>query len=121
MTIGLSALAFKVMTYGVMIWSFLTAKVSAFGSWLSVKCALVLTWIGDILQAMSEGFTSLGTAILTFIKTGFMDLFLTYTESDGVITVTGASYFGIFTFVCLGIALTVSLTHWITNLCRRKI
>lgn len=121
MTIGLSALAVKVMTYAVAMWSFLTSKVTVVGSWLTVKAALVLTWIGDILDAMTEGFTNLGTAILTFIKTGFMDLFLIYTESGGTITVQGASYFGIFTFVCLGIALTVSLTHWITNLCRRKI
>lgn len=90
---------------------------------IKVRFAVIIaiTWIGELLEALGAGFSSFGSQVLTFIKTGFMDLFLIYTESQGVITISGPSAFAIFTFFTCGVALVISLTHWITNLCRRKI
>lgn len=76
------------------------------------------TWIGQLIQAITTTFTDLGTAVFNFLKDGFTTLFLVV---DGQGAVTGVSNFGIFTFVLIGISLTLGLTYVITNICRRKI
>lgn len=76
------------------------------------------TWIGQIIQAITDTFTGLGDAIFGFLKDGFVTLFM---ETDAQGAVTGVSAFGIFGFVLMGIALVLGLTYFITNLVRRKI
>lgn len=76
------------------------------------------TWIGQIIQAITETFTNLGTSVFNFLKDGFTTLFL---EVDGQGAVTGVSNFGLFGFVIMGISLVLGLTYFIVNLVRRKI
>lgn len=76
------------------------------------------TWVGQIIDAITETFTELGTAVFNFLKDGFTTLFL---EVDGQGAVTGVSNFGIFGFVIMGISLVLGLTYFIVNLVRRKI
>ena len=76
-----------------------------------------MNWINDITGAITGALTSIGNAIFEFLKSGFVTLFL---ETDAQGAVTGVSYFGIFGFVLMGIALAMSLAYFITNLVRRK-
>lgn len=76
------------------------------------------TWIGQIIQAITETFTNLGENVFNFLKTGFTTLFL---EVDGQGAITGVSNFGLFGFVIMGISLVLGLTYFIVNLVRRKI
>lgn len=76
------------------------------------------TWIGQIIQAITDTFTNLGTSVFNFLKDGFTTLFL---EVDGQGAVTGVSNFGLFGFVIMGISLVLGLTYFIVNLVRRKI
>lgn len=76
------------------------------------------TWIGQIIDAITEAFTELSTAVFNCLSNGFTTLFLT-TDAQGA--VTGVSNFGIFSFVLMGISLTLGLTYFIVNLVRRKI
>ena len=78
-----------------------------------------MSWIDNIVQAITSTFTVLGNSIFTMLKDGFTTLFL---EVDSTThAVTGVSNFGIFSFVLMGIALCLGLTYFITNLVRRKI
>ena len=70
-----------------------------------------------IVAAFTSTFTSLGTAILTLIKTGFDTLF--YVDASATNPVL--SNIAEFTFVMLGLALCVGITRWIVSLVRRKI
>ena len=76
------------------------------------------TWVGQIIDAITQTFTDLGEAVFNFLKTGFTTLFL---EVDAQGAVTGVSNFGIFGFVIMGISLVLGLTYFIVNLVRRKI
>lgn len=75
-----------------------------------------MSWISDLVTAITSTFTTLGTAIFTFLKDGFVTLFLEVNEG----TITGVSEFGIFSFVIMGISLCLGLTYFIVNLVRRK-
>ncbi len=77
-----------------------------------------MSWVTDIINAITKTFTDLGTAIFNFLKDGFTTLFL---ETDAQGAVTGVSTFGIFGFVLMGLSLVLGMTYWITNLVRRKI
>lgn len=77
-----------------------------------------MSWIQEIITAITTTFTNLGTAVFNFLKDGFVTLFL---ETDAQGAVTGVSSFGIFGFVIMGISLVLGLTYFITNLVRRKI
>lgn len=77
-----------------------------------------MSWVTEIVTAITSSLTSLGNAIFEFLKDGFVTLFLT---TDGQGAITGVSPFGIFGFVLMGIALSMSLAYFITNLVRRKI
>lgn len=77
-----------------------------------------MTWVTDIINAITSTFTNIGTAIFNFLKDGFVTLFL---ETDAQGAVTGVSEFGIFGFVLMGLSLVLGLTYFITNLVRRKI
>lgn len=77
-----------------------------------------MSWVTDIVNAITSTFTTLGVAVFNFLKTGFTTLFL---ETDTQGAVTGVSTFGIFGFVLMGISLVLGLTYFITNLVRRKI
>lgn len=77
-----------------------------------------MTWINDLVTAITSTFTNLGNAVFEMLKDGFTTLFL---EVDTQGAVTGVSNFGIFSFVLMGIALCLGLTYFITNLVRRKI
>ena len=76
------------------------------------------TWVGQIIDAITQTFTDLGEAVFNFLKTGFTTLFL---EVDAQGAVTGVSNFGIFGFGIMGISLVLGLTYFIVNLVRRKI
>ena len=77
-----------------------------------------MSWVTDIISAITKAFTGLGEAVFKFLKDGFTNLFL---ETDAQGAVTGVSTFGIFGFVLMGISLVLGLTYFITNLVRRKI
>ena len=77
-----------------------------------------MSWVTEIVTAITSSLTSLGNAIFEFLKDGFVTLFLT-TDAQG--TITGVSAFGIFGFVTMGITLAMGLAYFITNLVRRKI
>lgn len=77
-----------------------------------------MSWVTEIVTAITSSLTTLGNAIFEFLKDGFVTLFLT-TDAQG--SITGVSPFGIFGFVLMGIALSMSLAYFITNLVRRKI
>lgn len=76
-----------------------------------------MSWITDLVNAITSTFTNLGTAIFNFLKDGFVTLFL---ETDAQGAVTGVSSFGIFSFVIMGISLVLGLTYFIVNMVRRK-
>lgn len=78
--------------------------------------AAAASWLGDIIDNIVGVFTDLGTAILNFIKDGFVSLFLTTSVSDGVTTITGVSPLGIMMFILVGISLTIGLTRLIFGL-----
>lgn len=78
-----------------------------------------MDWIGQIINAITQTFTNLGSAVFNFLKDGFVSLFLETNAETGAIT--GVSAFGIFGFVLMGISLVLGLTYFITNLVRRKI
>lgn len=75
-----------------------------------------MSWISDIGSAITSIFTTLGNAILNFIKEGFTTLFLEVGETG---TVEGLSTFGVFSFVLMGISLVMGLTYVIYNLVKR--
>lgn len=77
-----------------------------------------MSWIEELVTAITSTFTNLGTSIFTFLKDGFMSLFFDVT-SEGAIE--GVSNFGIFSFVLMGVSLCLGLTYFIVNLVRRKI
>jgi hypothetical protein len=77
-----------------------------------------MSWVTDIINAITSTFTNLGTAVFNFLKDGFVTLFL---KTDAQGAVTGVSELGIFGFVLMGLSLVLGLTYFITNLVRRKI
>ena len=77
-----------------------------------------MSWIADLVTAITSTFTTLGNAIFTFLKDGFVTLFLNVNSSTNAIE--GVSEFGIFSFVIMGIGLCLGLTYFIVNLVRRK-
>lgn len=77
-----------------------------------------MSWVTDIVDAITQTFTDLGSAVFNFLKTGFTNLFF---ETDAQGAITGVSTFGIFGFVLMGISLVLGLTYFIVNLVRRKI
>lgn len=76
--------------------------------------------LSDIVQAITGAFTTLGTAVINLIKTGFIQLFTEYTESQGVYTITGVSAFGYFVFILMGLSLTLGLVYFLVNMVRRS-
>lgn len=77
-----------------------------------------MSWITQMIEAITSTFTNLGNAVFKFLKDGFVNLFLE-TSTEGA--VTGVSAFGIFGFALMGISLCLGLTYFIVNLVRRKI
>lgn len=77
-----------------------------------------MSWIEELVTAITSTFTKLGNAVFTFLKDGFVTLFFDKT-AEGVIE--GVSDFGIFAFVLMGVSLCLGLTYYIVNLVRRKI
>lgn len=77
-----------------------------------------MTWITEIVSAITTPLTNLITAVLTALKDGFVTLFFDKTTEGAI---EGISDFGIFSFVLMGISLALGLTYYITNLVRRKI
>lgn len=78
-----------------------------------------MSWITDLISAITDTFTELGTSVFNFLKDGFVTLMLEVDATSG--SVTGVSSFGIFTFVLIGISLCLGLTKFITSMVRRKI
>lgn len=76
-----------------------------------------MTWINEIVSAITTPFTTLITSVLGALKDGFVTLFFDK-STEGAIT--GISDFCIFSFVLMGISLALGLTYYITNLVRRK-
>ena len=78
-----------------------------------------MSWIDNLVTAITSTFTTLGNSMFSMLKDGFTALFL---EVDSTThAVTGVSNFGIFSFVLMGISLCLGLTYFIVNLVRRKI
>ena len=77
-----------------------------------------MTWITEIVSAITTPLTSLISAVLGALKDGFTTLFFDKTAEGAI---EGISNFGIFAFVLMGISLALGLTYYITNLVRKKI
>lgn len=77
-----------------------------------------MSWISELITAITDSFSGIGDAIITFLKDGFMNLFFDLSETG---TIDGISEFGIFSFVLMGISLALGLTYFVVNLVRRKI
>lgn len=78
-------------------------------------------WLTEILNAITGSLTTLGGAIIAWIKQGFVQLFCEYTGSlDSTYTITGPSPIAYFVFILMGIALAMSLTYFLVNLLRRS-
>lgn len=76
--------------------------------------------LADIVEAITGAFTTLGTAVINLIKTGFIQLFTEYTESNGVYTISGISAFGYFVFILMGLSLCLGLVYFLVNMVRRS-
>ena len=76
-----------------------------------------MSWINDLVSAITASLTGIGNAIFEFLKTGFTTLFL---EVDSTThQVTGVSNFGIFAFVILGVSLALGLSYYIVTMVRK--
>lgn len=78
------------------------------------------SFVSGIVTAMTSTFTDLGKAILALVKTGFVELFCDYTESNGVITITGPSALAYYAFVLGGIAIVCGITSMLVHMVRRS-
>jgi len=81
-----------------------------------------LTWLQQFIDAILEAFGTLGTTILTFIKDGFVTLFLETTEdaTTHAVTITGVAPLGLFMFLTIGISLVIGLTTLVFRIMRNK-
>lgn len=79
-----------------------------------------MTWLQQFIQAILVAFERLGTAILNFIKDGFITLFLETTEVEGVQTISGVSSLGLFMFFLVGVSLVIGLTTLIFRIMRNR-
>lgn len=74
----------------------------------------------EFVQLLVGGIQDLASGIATGVANMARDLFLEYTESQGVITVTGLSVFGgivaIFAGLALAIGITTRVYTWVTSL-----
>ena len=77
-----------------------------------------MSWVSQMVEAITKTFADLGTAIFKLLKDGFTTLFLEVGEGGAI---TGVSNFGIFGFILMGLSLCLGLTYFIVNLVRRKI
>lgn len=77
-----------------------------------------MSWLQELITAITDSLEGIGTAIFTFLKDGFMQLFFDLSDAGAV---EGVSEFGIFSFVIMGISLALGLAYFIVNLVRRKI
>lgn len=75
-----------------------------------------MTWLTQLISAITAAFTDLGTTILTFIKDGFTTLFLNVEEG----AVTGPSELAIFMFFLIGISLVIGLTTLVFRIVGNK-
>lgn len=88
----------------------------------NIRLLAIADWVTALFEYLTSALKGVGDAILGFLKDGFITLFLTSTKSsEGVVTITGISEFGIFAIVMLSISLVIGLTYFITNLVRRKL
>lgn len=79
-----------------------------------------MTWLQQFIEAILVAFTDLGTAILNFIKNGFITLFLETSLVDGVQTITGVAPLGLFMFFLVGVSLVIGLTTLIFRIMRNR-
>lgn len=78
-------------------------------------------WLQAILEAITGAFTTLGSAVIGFLKRGFVQLFCEYTgDLDGSYTITGASPIAYYVFIIMGISLVLGLTYYLVNMLRRS-
>ena len=77
-----------------------------------------MTWLTQLISAMTNSFTSLSSSIMTTILDSFKTLFL---EVDAQGAITGVTPVAIFIFFGLGISLCLGLTKWVTSFARKKI
>lgn len=76
-----------------------------------------MTWLGQLISAITQAFTNLGETILNFIKTGFVTLFLETSEQGAI---TGPSELAIFMFFLIGLSLVIGLTTLIFRMMRNR-
>ena len=76
--------------------------------------------LGEFVTILVSGIQDLASGIAQGIVAMAQDLFLNYTESEGVVTVTGLSVFGgivaIFAGLALAIGITTRVYTWVTSL-----
>lgn len=75
-----------------------------------------MTWLTQLISAITAAFTDLGTTILTFIKEGFTTLFLEVSEGN----ITGPSELAIFMFFLIGVSLVIGLTTLVFRIVGNK-
>lgn len=80
----------------------------------------MVTWFTQLISAITQTLSDVGTAIFAFVKDGFIALFCESTTTGGVTTITGPSIVAYFAFAMLGLTLAISLTKYVTSLIRCK-
>lgn len=77
--------------------------------------------LADILTQVGEGLASFVPSFGKAIWELFLNMFLTFTESEGTVTVTGLNMLGVFSLMSLIIGLTYKIVPIVANWISRKV
>lgn len=80
--------------------------------------------LAEILTQLGEGLASFVPSFGKAIWQLFLNMFLTFTESEGIVTVTGLNMLGVFSLMSLIIGLTYTIfptvANWISSKVRSR-
>lgn len=77
--------------------------------------------LADILTQLGEGLASFVPSFGKAIWQLFLNMFLTYTETEGAVTVTGFNTLGILSLVSVIVGLTYKIVPIVANWISRKV
>ena len=76
--------------------------------------------LAEILTDMAEGLAAFVPAFGKSIWELFLNMFLTFTESEGTVTVTGLNMLGVFSMMSLVIGLAYKIVPMVANWISKK-
>ena len=77
--------------------------------------------LNEILTDIAEGLAAFVPAFGKSIWELFLNMFLTFTESEGIVTVTGFNMLGVLSLMSLVIGLTYKIFPTVANWISRKV